>query len=59
MGQNPDNPIDEPRESAPERQDEGARPQDPQTNTRPRGNGALDGREAEKSADKLETVLGH
>jgi hypothetical protein len=57
MGRNPHNPIAEPRRSAPERLD--ARPQDPRTNTRPRGNGALDGREAEKSVRKLEVVLGH
>jgi len=57
MGHNPKNPIHEPRRSAPGHVH--ARPQDPQTNTRPRGNGPLDGREAEKSAHKLETVLGH
>ena len=34
-----------------------ARPQDPTSNTRPRGNGLLDGREADKSARKLEMVL--
>jgi hypothetical protein len=57
MGRNPNNPIAEPRRGAPERVD--SRPQDPRTNTRPRGNGPLDGRETEKSALKLETVLGH
>jgi hypothetical protein len=36
-----------------------ARPQDPRTNTRPRGNGPMDRGETEKSARKLETVLGH
>jgi hypothetical protein len=57
MGRNPNNPIAEPRRGAPERVD--SRPQDPRTNTRPRGNGPLDGCETEKSALKLETVLGH
>jgi hypothetical protein len=59
MGHRPttQHPISEPRRGAPERFD--ARPQDPHTNTRPRGNGTLDGREREKSAQKLERVLGH
>ena len=59
MGHRPTthNPIHEPRRSALERFD--ARPQDPHTNTRPRGNGDLDGREREKSAAKLQRVLGH
>ena len=57
MGHTPKTPIAEPRRSAPERID--ARPQDPRTNTRPRGNGPLDGGEREKSAQKLERVLGH
>jgi hypothetical protein len=57
MGHNPKNPIAEPRRSAHVRVD--ASPQDPRTNTRPRGNGVLDGPEAEKSARKLGVVLGH
>ena len=50
-------PISEPRRDAPDRLE--ARPQDPRTNTRPRGNGQRDGGETEKSAVKLERVLGH
>jgi hypothetical protein len=57
MGHTPKNPIDEPRRSAPGRVD--ARPQDPKTNTSPRGNGERDRGETEKSASKLERVLGH
>jgi hypothetical protein len=58
MGHRPThNPIREPARGTPERFD--ARPQDPQTNTRPRGNGDLDGREKDRSAQKLERVLGH
>lgn len=33
-------------------------PQDPRTNTRPRGNGPMDHRATMKSARKLEMVLG-
>lgn len=33
-------------------------PQDPRTNTRPRGNGPTDHKETVKSARKLEVVLG-
>jgi len=50
-------PIDGPRRDATGRAD--TRPQDPRTNTRPRGNGTLDFGEKEKSARKLEGVLGH
>ena len=49
--------VGDPRPGSPARLD--ARPQDPRSNTRPRGNGPLDGREKEKSAQKLERVLGH
>jgi hypothetical protein len=51
-------PIDEPRRAAHESAN-GAEPQDPQTNTLPRGNGPLDGAETQKSARKLEEVVGH
>ena len=57
MGHTPNNPIREPRHHVPERAE--ARPQDPRSNTRPRGNGQLDGRETDKSARKLQMVLGH
>jgi hypothetical protein len=57
MGHNPKNLRDEPRRGQPGRVD--VHPQDPRTNTRPRGNGSLDGREADRSARKLEMVLGH
>jgi len=50
-------PIDGRRRDATARTD--IRPQDPRTNTRPRGNGTLDSGEKEKSARKLEVVLGH
>jgi len=49
--------MDRPRRETAERLD--ARPQDPRTNTRPRGNGPLDSGEKERSAAKLEVVLGH
>jgi hypothetical protein len=35
-----------------------ARPQDPRTNTRPRGNGVRDDRETRRSEQKLFEVLG-
>ena len=58
MGHNPtQDAVGDPRPQEPERVE--AHPQDPQTNTRPRGNGELDGREKDKSAQKLERVLGH
>jgi hypothetical protein len=57
MGHTPNNPIREPRHHVPERAE--TRPQDPRSNTRPRGNGQLDGRETDKSARKLQMVLGH
>jgi hypothetical protein len=57
MGHKPKNAIDEPRREPGRRLP--ARPQDPRTNTRPRGNGTLDSGEKEKSARKLEHVLGH
>ena len=50
-------PIDEPRRAPQESGD--ARPQDPQTNTLPRGNGELERGETAKSAQKLEQVVGH
>jgi len=58
VGHNPQqHPIDKRRREAAERPD--ARPQDPRTNTRPRGNGLLDSGEKERSAAKLAVVLGH
>ena len=58
MGHTPShNHIGEPRPTAHERVE--ARPQDPRTNTRPRGNGDRDRGETDKSARKLERVLGH
>ncbi|HEX8073443.1 MAG TPA: hypothetical protein VF545_00535 [Thermoleophilaceae bacterium] len=57
MGQKPDhNPIEQRREP-PERGE--PRPQDPATNTRPRGNGTRDSGETDRSTRKLEAVLGH
>jgi hypothetical protein len=50
-------PIDESRRTVPGRVD-ACSPQDPRTNTRPRGNGPMDHRETVKSARKLEVVLG-
>jgi len=39
-------------------QPQDARPEDPEKNTRPRGNGDRDERDSEKGRDKLESVLG-
>ena len=39
-------------------QPQDARPDDPESNTRPRGNGDTDERDAEKGRDKLDSVLG-
>jgi hypothetical protein len=36
-----------------------ARPGDPKTNTRPRGNGDQEERDTERGRQKLESVLGH
>ena len=36
-----------------------ARPHDPETNTRPRGNGDYDEYDTERGKEKLESVLGH
>jgi len=36
-----------------------ARPSDPRTNTRPRGNGPRERQEMERGVRKLELVLGH
>ena len=58
MGDNPKhNRIDEPSRTPYQRVD--ATPQDPETNTRPRGNGERERGETEKSTRKLEGVLGH
>ena len=38
---------------------EHARPEDPETNTRPPGNGERDHPDAERAAQKLEEVSGH
>jgi hypothetical protein len=57
MGHNPHDNSIAGRRDAPRRVD--SRPQDPRTNTRPRGNGARDGDETEKSTRKLKDVLGH
>jgi hypothetical protein len=57
MGHTPKTELDEHRRDAPQRVD--ARPQDPKTNTRPRGNGREEQGETQKSGRKLETVLGH
>ncbi|MEA2439711.1 MAG: hypothetical protein QOH76_1135 [Thermoleophilaceae bacterium] len=35
-----------------------ARPGDPETNTRPRGNGEQDERDTERGREKLDSVLG-
>jgi hypothetical protein len=56
MERTSNNPIGELRRGPGRR---ATRPQDPRTNTRPRGNGQLDGREAYRSARKLKMVLGH
>ena len=50
-------PVAEPRRDAQMRLD--ARPGDPRTNTRPRGNGPADRREVERCVEKLGLVLGH
>jgi hypothetical protein len=39
-------------------QPQDARPEDPDSNTQPRGNGDHDERDAEKGRDKLDSVLG-
>jgi hypothetical protein len=57
MEPTPNTHIREPRADAQERVN--AQPQDPATNTRPRGNGVTDRAETEKSLHKLEDVLGH
>jgi hypothetical protein len=57
MGHTPTYKPDEDRRSAPERVY--ARPQDPKSNTRPRGNGVRESGETERSTQKLATVLGH
>jgi hypothetical protein len=36
-----------------------ARPEDPETNTSPRGNGEADSGETERSEEELGNVLGH
>jgi hypothetical protein len=41
-----------------EKHPQDARPDDPETNTRPRGNGDQDERDTERGKDKLESVLG-
>jgi len=56
MGRNPRQPMTQPRRHGPQRTE--ARPGDPRTNTRPRGNGPRDRQEVERSARKLELVLG-
>jgi len=45
--------------TAPERRDPWSRPHDPETNTRPPGNGVVDERDTERSEWKLLTVVGH
>jgi hypothetical protein len=57
MEPTPNTHIREPRAHGQERVN--AQPQDPATNTRPRGNGVTDRAETEKSLHKLEDVLGH
>jgi hypothetical protein len=57
MGHNPTYKPEEGRRDASHRVE--ARPQDPRTNTRPRGNGTRERGETEKSTRKLENVLGH
>ncbi|MEA2397715.1 MAG: hypothetical protein QOK25_1271 [Thermoleophilaceae bacterium] len=57
MGHNPTYKPEEGRRDALHRVE--ARPQDPRTNTRPRGNGTRERGETEKSTRKLENVLGH
>jgi hypothetical protein len=42
-----------------ERDPQGARPDDPETNTRPRGNGDYEQQDAERGKEKLDSVLGH
>ena len=39
-------------------QETDARPDDPDTNTRPRGNGDQDERDTERGREKLDSVLG-
>ena len=39
-------------------QPQDARPEDPETNTRPRGNGDKEDRDTERGKEKLESVLG-
>jgi hypothetical protein len=36
-----------------------ARPDDPDKNTRPRGNGDTDERDTERGREKIDSVLGH